>query len=396
MKTLEGRRILAIHPSPDLYGSDRVFVDAVCAMADAGASVETFLPSIGRLGELLADAPVTVHTMSFPVLRKSMLAPRPLTSLALGAWPTIKRLATWIKSVKPDLVFVNTITLPHWLAAARWARVQSICHVHELESQLPRLAASVLLAPLACADRLIVNSEATHRFLKRHLRSASSRAVVVYNGFHMGPVPLPPNFGRPARLVLVGRLNPRKGQDLAIAALAKLRDQGHDVVLELVGDTFAGYEWFEASLRRQAADLGIIDRVIFSGFKPDPSDAYARADIVLVPSRLEPFGNVAVEGLAAGRPVVANAVGGLPEIVRHGVSGLLLPPGDVDAFAVAAAHLLSDPAKAAVMGAEGARDVRSRFGIDRFARELSGAVAVVSGPRTLREPGTQVLSQMRR
>ncbi|MFE1308914.1 glycosyltransferase family 4 protein [Streptomyces sp. NPDC058755] len=378
-----------------MYGSDRVFLDAIRSLRGSGAAVEVILPGHGRLAEHLRADSVPVRTADFPILRRSLLAPRPLAALAAQAWSTVRGLAASIRSMAPDVVYVNTITLPHWLAAGRKARVGVICHVHELD-QLPGPLASVLLSPLLLADRLIVNSQATQRYVRSRLPGVGSRASLVYNGFDMAAtLPPPPSFGRRRRLLLVGRLSPRKGQDVAIEALSLLVQRGHDVVLELVGDTFDGYQWYEAGLRRQAASLGLADRVEFTGYRTDTSSAYAKADVILVPSTLESFGNVAVEGLAAGRPVLATAVGGLPEIVEDGVNGILFPPGDAAALAAGVGHLLSDPAKAAVMGAHGARAVRARFGKDRFAQGISAAVASVSRG-TVREVAPQVPSPTRR
>ncbi|MFE0510984.1 glycosyltransferase family 4 protein [Streptomyces sp. NPDC058964] len=391
MTGVSGRRILAVNPSADLYGSDRVFLDAIRSLRGSGASVEVILPGHGRLAERLRADAVPVRIAGFPVLRRSLLSPRPLAALAAQAWPTVRGLAASIRSMAPDVVYVNTITLPHWMAAGRKAGAGVICHVHELD-QLPGPLASVLLSPLLLADRLVVNSQATQRYVRSRLPRVGSRVSLVHNGFDMtATLPPPPAFGRTRRLLLVGRLSPRKGQDLAIKALSLLVQRGHDVVLELAGDTFDGYEWYEEALRRQAVSLGLADRVEFSGYRTDTSSAYAKADVVLVPSALESFGNVAVEGLAAGRPVLATAVGGLPEIVEHGVNGFLFPAGDAAALAAWAGHLLSDPAKATVMGAQGARAVRARFGKDRFAQGMSAAVASVSH-RTVREAAPQVVS----
>ncbi|MEU3657472.1 glycosyltransferase family 4 protein [Streptomyces sp. NPDC032161] len=392
---MSGRRVLAVNPSADLYGSDRVFLDAIRSLRGSGASVEVILPRQGRLAEHLEAHSVPVHTVDFPILRRSLLSLRPLAALAAQAWPTVRGLAASIRSLAPDVVYVNTITLPHWMAASRKAEVGVICHVHELD-QLPGPLASALLSPLLLADRLVVNSKATRRYVRSRLPRVGPRVSLVYNGFDMpATLPSPPAFACPRRLLLVGRLSPRKGQDLAIKALSLLVARGHDVVLDLVGDTFDGYEWYEEDLRRQVASLGLADRVGFDGYQTDTSSAYAKADVVLVPSTLESFGNVAVEGLAAGRPVLATAVGGLPEIVEDGVNGFLFPPGDAATLADGVARLLSDPAKAAAMGAQGARAVRARFGKDRFAQGLSGAVAAVS-PLRVPEVAPQVLSPTRR
>src|SRR5207302_8998273 len=117
-----------------------------------------------------------------------------------------------------------------------------------------------------------------------------------YNGFRFPEPALDRGMhDGPSRIVLVGRLSARKGQDLAIDAIAQLVGEGYDVELELVGSTFRGYEWFERRIVEQTRRLGIQDRVTFSGYKSSTWDSFAAADIAIVPSRVEPFGNVAVE-----------------------------------------------------------------------------------------------------
>jgi hypothetical protein len=203
----------------------------------------------------------------------------------------------------------------------------------------------------------------------------------LYNGFNFDATWTEPAFESPVRLALVGRLSPRKGQDVALDALRLLLEDGHDVNLEFVGDAFAGYEEYEQALKGRAEAIGR-DRVTFAGFCPEPSRAYERADVILVPSRLEPFGNVAVEGLAAGRPVIASRVGGLPEIVDHGVTGFLVPPDDSIALAEAISALISDHPTAVMMGEAGARTVRERFPMERFGTSLTSILHSVVLRRT--------------
>jgi glycosyltransferase involved in cell wall biosynthesis len=182
--------------------------------------------------------------------------------------------------------------------------------------------------------------------------------------------------------VLVGRLSPRKGTDVALEAVALLRQAGRDVRLTLCGSVFAGYEWFEDQLRARAAEADLAGGVELVGYA-DPWEWFARADVVVVPSRVEPFGNVAVQAMLAGRPVVASRTQGLAEIVRDGETGLLVPPDDPAALAGALAELLGDPSRAAALAQAGRRDAAERFGAQRYreqmGRLLVGRRAVVRG-----------------
>lgn len=378
------RRILTAHPFPGLYGSDRMMVAAVEALRSDGAEVTVVVPEPGPLLPLLAEADLATQVIAFPVLRKAML--RPLGLLRLTAATPWHVLVLWwlIRRSRADAVYVNTLTLPHWLLAARLARVPVVCHVREAEEQLGRRAARVLVAPVRLAHAVIANSAATAEWLVRHAPELAGRVRVVYNGFDFTDPPRPPAplaGGRRTRLVVVGRLSPRKGQDVALAAMAELVGAGCDLELHLVGDVFRGYEWYERELRERADRLGIADRVVVAGFAEEPTAAYAESDIVLVPSRIEPFGNVAVEAMALGRPVVASRVGGLPEIVDDGETGVLVPHDDPDALVAAIRSLLDDPERAARLGSAAAIRVRDRFGRERSARSLLEVFAEVTRAR---------------
>jgi glycosyltransferase involved in cell wall biosynthesis len=146
----------------------------------------------------------------------------------------------------------------------------------------------------------------------------------------------------PVRLVLVGRVSARKGTDVAVAALAALHEQGIEATLDLVGGVFPGYEWFEADVRRQIEAAGLTASVTWSGVLPSVWPSLDAADIALVPSRVEPFGNAAVEAMLAGRPVIAGDTQGLREIVRPGENGELTVPGDGASLAAAITRTVQD------------------------------------------------------
>lgn len=323
-------RVLVVHPSPDLYGSDRMLLEAVAAFKGDGWDVDVVLPGDGPLVGELARYRCRIAFAPILVLRKAFLRPAGLVPLAVQSARSVLPTLRLIASSKPDLVYVNTLTIPGWLLAGRLARRRVLAHVHEAESEAPRIVAVGLAVPLLAAHRVVVNSRATGRVLAGAIGALAGRIELVYNGVP-GPVdPVPPRqrLEGPVRLVAVGRLSPRKGTDVAVDALARLREQGVAACLTLVGSVFPGYEWYEQQLRDQVHRLGLEDAVTFTGFVADPSAALAAADIALVPSRVEPFGNTAIEAQLALRPVVVGATQGLVETVDDGRYGSLAAPGD--------------------------------------------------------------------
>ena len=140
--------------------------------------------------------------------------------------------------------------------------------------------------------------------------------------------------------------------------------------LRLAGDVFEGYEWFRDQVREQVVHDDLTGRVELLGFVHPTWPELAAADVVLVPSLVEPFGNTAVEAMLAQRALVASDTQGLAEIVRDGETGLLVPPGDATALAGAIARLDDDPALARRLARQGLADARARFSREQYAAQV--------------------------
>ncbi len=380
--------VVVAHPAADLYGSDRQLLESVRAMVEGGLQVHVVLPEDGPLRPLLQEAGSSVRLLPVPVLRKSLLSPRGMARLALHSPPAVAAGRRLLRSVGADALYVNTVTLPTWVAAGTAARVPTLCHVHEAESDRPAAVRAALAAPLLLADRIVTNSAAARDTVTSALPCLSRRSVVVHNGVPGPPGPVlrrPPVDGRTVRLALVGRLSPRKGIDVALEALALLGRSGRSVELVVCGSAFHGYEWYESELRRRAGEPDLVGKVSFTGYVHPTWSVLADSDIVLVPSRAEPFGNTAVEGMLAGRPVIASSVQGLREVLDDGRTGLLVPPGDPARLAEAIEGLLADPSRGAALAAAGRAEALARFSTERYReairQELDGLGAVASPPR---------------
>lgn len=372
------RKIVVAHPSPDLYGSDRQLLVTVSALVDRGWDVVVVLPAEGPLISLFPSRNVRVVIDDFPVLRKSLLTPRGIAGLMADVVRDAFRLRSALLRVGADAVFVNTLTIPVWLLAARLARVPAICHVHEAEEDQPRLVRFALAAQMLLARSVIANSAAAKRALVDALPLVKSLTRVVHNGVPGPATPSSPARHRvaagPSHLALVARLSPRKGIDVALEALANLRSEGRDVTLSICGTVYEGYEWYEEELRARAAQPDLDGAVEFRGYVHPTWAVLERADVVLVPSRVEPFGNTAVEALLSLRPVVASAVQGLCEVIRDGETGILFPPGDASAMSVAIASLLDDPEFARRLADAGEQDARERFSEEGYQAQVGAAV----------------------
>lgn len=229
---------------------------------------------------------------------------------------------------------------------------------------------------IRCSDAILANCVEEADDLRRHYDAPAERIEIVPPG--VDHAFFSPGDQRGARAALgwtdgwitadagrgaaehpvvlfVGRIQPLKGLDVAIHALARLRRDDAELVVVGGPSGKAGPDEL-ARAHALAADLGVGDRIRFVPPQPHHllSTWYRAADVVVVPSRAESFGLVALEAAACGRPVVASDVGGLRTIVDHERTGFLVEPRDAGSFAVAIDTLLADPALAAAMGVAGA------------------------------------------
>ena len=199
---------------------------------------------------------------------------------------------------------------------------------------------------------------------------------IVHYGIAAGPEPPPPP--REPRLLAVGRLIPIKGLDTLLRAVAAARTEVPGLTLEL-----AGSGPLEDELRSLSTALGLDDAVRFLGLVSPIAPAYERALAVVVPSRGEGFGMVALEAMERARAIVASRVGGLPELVAPGETGLLVPPDDLEALRAALVMVASDPERTAEMGAAGRRRALEAFPAERPAERLDAIYRAALERRSL-------------
>lgn len=377
--------ILVVNPSPDVYGADLQMLESARAFLEQGWGVRVVLPYDGELVPGLRAAGCEVDFVNFPVLRRAHASPAGLARLAGEAVGALPRLIRTIRRVQPSVVYVNTVTLPWWLAAARLAQRPVLCHLHEAETADRALVHRLLLAPLRLADRVVVISQSVRTAMTAADPALAERTRLIYNGVP-GPAtePAEPRWQSPLRLLAIGRLSPRKAPHLALEAVARLGERGHDVVLDVAGTPFEGYEWYEAQLRERADRPDLRGRVSFLGYRSPIWPVLAAADLVLAPSLREPFGNAVVEAQLALRPVVATNALGHAESITQGETGLLVPAEDVEALTTSVERLIQQPAEAQAMARRARQAALERFAPARYDEQVCAVIGELVGDHRAR------------
>lgn len=258
-------------------------------------------------------------------------------------------------------VYANIFGLPAAALARVPVRVGNRRGVNQ-----DRSAAHLVLqrAAYACAHVVVANSAALARRLRREGVPARKIAIVP-NGLDVAAFTPAPARSLRRRVIMVANLRPEKGHDLLITAAARVVRQFPDAHFTLVGDGPA-----RGALGAQIAAHELEHAFALLGERDDVPALLAQADIAVLPSRTESMPNAVLEAMAAGLPVIATHVGGIPDIIDHMRTGLLIPPENPAALADQIAALMADAALAARLGAAARAEVRARFSFERMVASI--------------------------
>jgi glycosyltransferase involved in cell wall biosynthesis len=314
-------------------------------------------PLVSRLR--IAGVPVEVLPMASAArnLSRTQVRPGSLPVLsALRSASYVVRLARRLRALQPDLVHTNSLkSALYGGAAGRLTGLPVVWHIRDriADDYMPRSAVRLVRAAARwLPDVVIANSHSTLNTLGKHVNRTVIASPVIYD---------PVSGARAHRsrseeelcVGMVGRIAPWKGQHVFIEAFAHAFPAGRERAV-IVGAPLFGEAEYEARLRELVASLGLESRVEFAGFREDVERELARFDVLVHSSVIpEPFGQVVIEGMAGGLPVIAPAAGGPAEVIEDGVNGLLYPPGDANGLArrlrqvAASARLRADLGSAA-------------------------------------------------
>jgi glycosyltransferase involved in cell wall biosynthesis len=357
-----------------------VYLDHVARMSGGEIALLRLLPYLlnvephvilaedGPLADALVEQGISVEVLPMPkrarATRKDDVRPgRMKLAALLGSAVYTLRIARRLRALRPDLVHTNSLKSGvYGSIAGRLAGIPVVWHVRDriapdyLPSPAVRMV-HVLIRRLSGA--VIANSQATLATLERPAHSAVVYSVVpevieIADRIERSGTNGPTVFG------MVGRLAPWKGQDIFLDAFARAFPEGRQRAVVVGAAMFGDDERrYADALEERVRTLGLADRVEFRGFRSDVREELGRIDVLVHASRTpEPFGQVIVEGMAAGLPVLASAGGGPLELITDEVDGLLCPPGDVERLAGMLVRLDADP------------DLRQRLGEAARSRAL--------------------------
>jgi len=296
-----------------------------------------------------------------------------------SVWKTVRPLSHLLRSLRPDIVHCSGIDQyagSYAILASRLIRVPIVLGtIHTAGPHPQRTPLAKLFAWTVdhLLDAVILVSQYCRTPVLRDRHLAPTKLTVIHNGVDLPPPRREPpgsgprTAGRERRTVIgsAGQLIPHKSYDTLLKA-AQLLTQRHDVHVTVFGE---GPD--RERLEKLARELDLSERIQLPGWQEDIYSALRLLDVFVLPSINESAGLVLLEAMACELPVVATRVGGIPEYVADGETGLLIPPRDPGALAQAIASLILDPAKRAAFGRAGRQRVEAHFTAERMMAQTA-------------------------
>lgn len=354
----------------------------LCQNLGVGGAEELILGASTALPSVGVEAGVVALTRRGPIADEIAAAGVPVQLAAGQPGPrdpaAFIRLVRLLQRERPDVVHTFLITASiYGRMAAFMAGVPLVLAAEQnVYQRKPKRHALLERALAARTYRVVACCEVVGQFYQRQVGVSSSKVAVVYNAVRFGARPRPEHrataraaLGLPEDAIVLGtlgRLTEQKGQRLLLQAVSRLAAEHPNLVLFL-----AGVGPLRDELEAEAGQLGIVDRVRFLGMRRDRENLYAAMDIFVLPSQWEGLSLALVEAMGAGRAVVATSVGGNPEVVTDGRTGLLVPAFDSSALTDALGQMISDPEQRTALGEAAATEARTRFSIEEHVSQLA-------------------------
>lgn len=355
---MKSRRILQVIDGMNIGGAEVLLVDLVRRLREAGHVVRVAYSTPGPMAARLTE-------MGVPLTRLPRLARvDPLLLL---------RLVKLMRREKPDLVHTHLFKSDvHGRLAARWAGVPVLVStVHNNDRWAKRALLGWLYGRTArLADRIIVVSEEVREYQLKYTFLPPEKIVTIDNGVDMRRFEGQDAAGRAVRVEfgidpdaplvgIIGRLSEQKDHATFLQAAGRIRAELPKARFLVVGDGP-----LRGNLIEQARSLKLDEAVIFAGLRSDIPAVMAALDVLVFSSRWEGLPVTLLEGMAAGKPVVSTAVGGVPGVVGDGESALLVPAGMASVLADAVIRVLRDPALARNLSTAARERVRKKYSLD--------------------------------
>ena len=392
-------KVLFYNHTAQVSGAERVLLLLLARLNRQTFARVVICPADGPLKEMVSELGVPCYEVDGLKARFTWRIDHLVRYLA-SFWRLISQVRAHVRRVNPDLIHANSVRAGLVATAATIGlHTPVIWHAHDMLPRHPLSTAIRLVVLCSARTRVIAISRAVAgRFRGHVLRSAKACAsmIVIHNAVDSEEFYPDAASRQKTRndlnlsdadqaIGIIGQLTPRKGQLELLQAFAFVLQQLPQAKLIIVGaPLFNRDEEYFRCLTETAQAQGVAEQVRFLGARADIRAITGALDLLVVNSLVEPFGLVVLEAMACGTPVLATAVDGIPEIIRHGEDGWLVPSRDKKALASAIVDLINQPQLRAKLSAAGLEKVRSHFTVEKYIAAVEEFYAKSCGKQSVR------------
>ncbi|WP_279096259.1 glycosyltransferase family 4 protein [Lactobacillus taiwanensis] len=348
------KTILYLHAGAEMYGADKILLELVSGLDKTKFKPIVILPTDGVLREKLEEANISVHVISYPILRRKYFNPKGIIEYVSNYKSKSDDIIRFLgqNNIKVDLIHVNTLAVLEGIRLKKKLNVPLYWHIHEIITH-PKIINNFLCW---CVNRYSDKAIVVSGPVKKHLINSgvnSQKIKVIHNGIDSSIFSpdvksdyLYKEWNIPKNAIkvgMIGRVNNWKGQGDFLEALAPLLDKFDNLYLFIIGSAFEGQEWRVNNLKEKIAPLPHNNRIIYSEFRKDNYAVEHFFDILILPSTSpDPLPTVVLETMGCGRAIIGYAHGGITEMVKDQYNGRLVSPLDKDSLRKAVENCIID------------------------------------------------------
>ncbi len=380
------KKILFLHASADLYGSDYVLLNLIKSLDKEKFSPFVLIPYKGKLCSEFEANRIDYQICELPVLRRNVFSFIGIINFIILNIKAFFLLSRMIKKEGFEIIHTNTSAI--WIGGitARVFKKKHIWQVMELVEK-PKIVSYMMRKIVGLfSTKVYTISEAVKTFYIKKNINRKEKFEVLYHGVDLKIYDPFNNQGKEIRkkmniseetilIGMAGRINSWKGHDVFVKSIPLVLSQKNSkdsVYFVLLGDSFKGQEQYESELTDLIATLGIGSSLKVLGFQNDLQDWIAAMDIFILPSKLpEPNATVTIAAMAMKKPVIATKIGGTVETVIDNETGLLIPPNDEVELANKITYLMIDKEKINVLGENGYQRVIKSFSLQNYCNVIT-------------------------
>ena len=366
------KSIVVFHPSNDLYGADRILVNALKSFPEESRKV-VYLPKEGPLSELILDSvenAVVKIESSLPIIFRAIFSPKGIVVFLRKYFEFKRFLRAEHEKYQFDLAYVNTLSCSFLLRQLSKLKIKSFIHVHEILENPKIVAKSTARLARKHADYVISVSRAVEKNLIHQDPMIKGKCHSIHNGI----VPINSDERESNEYLtfyLFGRIMPKKGQWYLIHALSNLPEYiAQKARFVIVGGPPPGREHLSESLQQRIKDVGLESIVTLKGFCSNITNEMSKADVCIVPSLMrDPFPTTVLEAMSSGKPVIATNHGGAAEVIEDEVNGYLISPDDPEQFTKVLGNVILNREQVVEMGRRARKHYQDGFTLERFQND---------------------------